>query len=192
MTEVERLPSYLEPLAGFKPAKAAQLCAYLSLKSRGCIEKLKLIKLIYFCERAFLSKYSETILWDELYSLPHGPICSATLNCIDGVIALDVCRNYISKNGNLIYPTRVFTKDDLDELSEAEFEVADAVWHQLGRKSASQLRNHSHAVCPEYTEVDRGRVPISYEAVLEAVGRQDAVQVAAELEMHRRIVAQFS
>ena len=59
--------------------------AYFALKSGGVIEKLKLIKLIIFRER-FLSEYHHPMLFDELYSLPHGPICSSTLNGIDGII----------------------------------------------------------------------------------------------------------
>ena len=40
--------SYATPLVGFRSRKAAQLCAYFAGKNAGTIEKLKLIKLLYF------------------------------------------------------------------------------------------------------------------------------------------------
>jgi uncharacterized phage-associated protein len=79
-------PSWAAPLVGFKLKKAAQLAAYFSVQSEGLIEKLKLIKLIYLTERRFIANHKHPMLYDELYSLPHGPICSSTLNGIDGVI----------------------------------------------------------------------------------------------------------
>ncbi len=72
------------PSAGFRSQKTAQICAFFASRNRSPIDKLKLIKLIYFSEREFLSKYNNSMLFDEFYSLPHGPICSNALNGING------------------------------------------------------------------------------------------------------------
>src|SRR3954471_12322396 len=42
-------------------------------------------------------------------SLPHGPVCSSTLNGIDGIIHEDVWEGYIARNGNEILPVRKFS-----------------------------------------------------------------------------------
>ena len=192
MTADPSQPAYLEPLSAFRPEKASQLCAYFALKCERGIEKLKLIKLIYLAEREYLARYSEPILWDEFYSLPHGPICSATLNCIDGHIASDISSSHIVRHGNIVWAVKSFTKDDLDELSEAEFAMADEIWARHKNRTASQLRNFSHQHCPEYTEISRGRVPISYEAVLEAMQHSRPEEAASEIEEYRRVIAQFA
>src|SRR2546430_17436847 len=80
-----------------------------------------------------------------------------------------------------------FTRDELDEISDAEMDVLDSIWKQFGHLTASQLRNYSHDHCPEYTETT-GRIPIAYREVLEALGvsEQDAEQIEREIAEFRR------
>lgn len=185
----EYIPPYAEPLAGFQSRKAAQLVAYFALASEGVIEKLKLIKLVYLSERAFLKEHQFPMLFDEMYSLKNGPICSSTLNGIDGVIHGSVWSDFIAKNGNKVIAKRRFERDDLDELSDAELAVADAIWIQFKDKTSSQMRNYTHQHCPEYTEVESGRLPISYRDVLEALGDPDAEAIDREIRDVRRAEA---
>jgi uncharacterized phage-associated protein len=175
------IPSYAVPLAGFNSCKAAQVCAFFATKSEGQIDKLKLIKLVYLSERHFLSQYHLPMLFDELYSLPHGPICSSTLNGIDCVIDRDEWSRYIQMHGNRAVSVKSFSDEELDELSEAEIECLSATWSEFGHKTASQLRNWTHLHCPEYTEITRGRVPISYADVLKALDDKDAELVDREI-----------
>src|SRR2546430_9961324 len=116
----DSIPSYLLPLIGFRTRKAAQICAYIALKSGGIIEKLKLIKLVYLSERSFLGSYRTPMLFDELYSLPHGPICSSTLNGINGAVHDEVWSEYIARNGNLVIAFKKFDRGSLDEISRSE------------------------------------------------------------------------
>jgi uncharacterized phage-associated protein len=166
-------PNYLAPLVGFRSRKAAQLCALFALKSQGVVEKLKLIKLIYFSERRVLAEHHRPMLFDELFSLPHGPICSSTLNGIDGAIHGHIWDDFVARNGNNIVAMKKFTRDDFDEVSDEELDAVEEVWRELGHMTASQLRNYSHNNCAEYTETT-GRVPIAYREVLEALGVPEA------------------
>jgi uncharacterized phage-associated protein len=175
-------PSYLAPLVGFRSRKAAQICAYFALQSTGIIEKLKLIKLVYLAERRFLKEWRQPILFDELFSLPHGPICSSTLNGIDGLLHEDIWGDFVSRNGNQIVANKKFSRGDLDEISDAELEALKATWRRFGHLTASQLRNYSHDHCPEYTETT-GRIPISYRELLEAVGASDREAESVEREI---------
>ncbi|MCX7313733.1 MAG: Panacea domain-containing protein [Alphaproteobacteria bacterium] len=162
-------PSYLAPLVGFRSRKAAQLCAFFALKSQGVIEKLKLIKLIYFSERRVLAEHHRPMLFDELFSLPHGPICSSTLNGIDGAIHGQIWDDFVARNGNNIVAMKKFDRNDFDEVSDEELDAVEKIWDELGHMTASQLRNYSHKYCAEYTETT-GRIPIAYREVLEALG----------------------
>ena len=169
------------PLVGFRSRKAAQLCNYFAMKSEGMIEKLKLINLLYFAERKFLSENHYPMLFDEYYSLPHGPICSSALNGIDGIIHEEIWDNYIARNGNIVVAIKSLTRDELDEVSDVELSVVDEVWKELGHMTASQLRNYSHLNCPEYTETE-GRIAISYKQILRALGEKDADILANDIE----------
>jgi uncharacterized phage-associated protein len=175
------IPNFLVPLVGFKSRKAAQIAAFFALKStvpnRGTIEKLKLIKLIYFSERESLGLHHLPMLFDEFYSLPHGPICSATLNGIDGKLDEsdeNIWGEFIARNGNVVVAMKKFTRENLDAISNAEIKILKFIWHRFGNMTASQLRNYSHENCPEYTEVNDGRIPISYRQVMEALGFEKA------------------
>ena len=171
-------PPWAQPSAGFRSRKAAQICAYFSSRSGGHIEKLKLIKLIYLSERKFLSSYHHPMLFDELYSLPHGPICSSTLNGIDDVIHEELWNEYVLKDGNVIVAVKAMNRDDLDHVSDAEMEVIAGIWDEFATMTASQIRNYTHDHCPEYTETSKARIPISYQQLFEALGEADAVDIS--------------
>ena len=180
-------PEWTYPIAGFRSRKAAQICVYFATKnkgreSKGTIEKLKLIKLIYFAERRFLSKYHHPMLFDELYSLPHGPICSSTLNGINGVIHDELWSNFIARSGNIVVAIKNLNQADLDEISNSEMEVLSITWAEFGKMIPSELRNYSHKHCPEYTETEKSRIPISYEQIFEALGEKDAGEIAREID----------
>lgn len=121
------------------------------------------------------------MLFDEYYSLPHGPICSSTLNGINGVIHENLWDEYIARNGNIVVAVKSVKRDDLDHISDAELEVLQGVWQQFSGLTASQIRNYTHEHCPEYTETDKARIPISYRQILEALGEADAVDIAREI-----------
>ncbi len=188
---IDTIPRYLNPNPAFRNRKAAQACAFFSVKCETGLDKLKLIKLIYLAEREHLSSRSRPILWDELYSLPHGPIGSSTLNGIDGNIHEEIWRSFIARHGNKIFAVRRFDRDDLDELSNAELRTLASVWERYGHMSASQLRNFTHDHCPEYTETDGKRIPIDYAKLLVAVGmtEEDALIVESELLAWRKAEA---
>lgn len=179
--------SFAAPLAGFRSRKAAQLCAHFAVKNGGTIEKLKLIKLIYLTEREFLGDNHHPMLFDEMYSLPNGPICSSTLNGIDGVIHGETWDQFIARNGNIVVALKAFLRDDLDEISNAEMRVANRIWLAFGKMTASQIRNYTHEHCAEYTETQRKRIPILYRDILDALDIDDAEEVDREINEMRRL-----
>jgi uncharacterized phage-associated protein len=180
-------PAYAAPVIGFRSRKAAQMSAFFALKSNGgLIDKLKLIKLIYLSERAFLKDNHYPMLFDELYSLPNGPICSGTLNGIDGIIHSEIWDDFVARTGNRILPIKHFTRQDFDEISDAELDVLEQTWSKFGHMSAFKIRDYTHTDCPEYTEITSGRIPISYKEVFEALGEPDAALLDEEIADLRR------
>ena len=181
-----------EPLVGFRSKKGAQVAAFFAVKERP-MEKLKLIKLIYLSEREFVSTHGEPMLYDELFSLPHGPICSSCLNAIDGKLEDKIWDKYLTKDKTKnILAKKLFEREELDELSDAEVDVLDAIWDSFGFMTASQIRNYTHKNCPEYTEIERGRVPILYRDILRAAGDEDADEIEDRIGAARRNEAVLS
>lgn len=173
-------------LIGYRAEKAAQMAAYFAARSGRTIDKLKLIKLLYLAEREYVSRYQMGMLFDEYYSLPHGPICSSTLNGINGKGDVKTWDKYIKRQDRSVSSVENFNRDDLDRVSDAEMAVLDAVWEQFGWMSTSAIRKYTHLNCPEYTEIDAGRVPISYQEMLDALGVPSASEVAKDIAALRR------
>jgi uncharacterized phage-associated protein len=179
-------------LAGFKASKAAQQCAYFAAQERAGVEKLKLIKLIYLAEREFVSRHGHPMLYDELFSLPHGPICSSTLNGINGENNSDVWSSYIKRSGKVVTPTKSLARSDLDQVSDAEIDVLETIWKQFGHMTSSEIRRYTHDHCPEYTEIEKGRIPISYSELFVALGEQFPQEAEDEIRRFRKAEALLS
>ncbi|GBF27413.1 hypothetical protein MnTg02_02466 [bacterium MnTg02] len=160
---------------GFEEQKAAQISAFFAAKNGGSIEKLKLIKLIYLSEREFVSQHGHPMLFDELYSLPHGPICSSALDGINQNLTNDVWKVNISKEQKNDIETKLTADtENFDHISKAEYAVLCSIWESFGFMTSNQLRNYTHKNCPEYTEVEKGkRMPISYRDLFEALDFDD-------------------
>lgn len=181
------------PVVGFMSAKAAQVAAYFVAMAGGRIEKLKLAKLGYLAERRHLDRYDTPITYDELYSLPHGPICSHSLNGIDGKTHDSKQWNRISPHGRgLVVGKSQISREEVDELNDAEVETLEGVWAEFGKFSGNQLRAWTHEPdnVPEYVDVGEGRrMPIDYREMLKALGKSDEVAqtIVDRIASHRRL-----
>jgi hypothetical protein len=74
----------LELIPGYDVRKAAHAAAFFALKQGGAINVLKLSKLLYLAERGFIEQFDAPMFYDDLASLPDGPVTSITLNLING------------------------------------------------------------------------------------------------------------
>ena len=176
-----------QPPAGFRSRKAAQICAYFAGRSDGGrIDKLKLSKLVYLAERSYLAEHHRPMLFDDFYSLAHGPVCSGTLLGVEGRADRKLWDEYIRRHGlDTIVAVRSMKRQDLDHVSDAELEILDLTWKRFSARSPSSLRNYTHTACPEYTEISEGSKPISYLEVFRALGRDDAEELDREVRHMR-------
>lgn len=179
-------------LIGFRSQKAAQIAVFFVGQCGGTTEKLKLAKLIYLAEREFISRYGQPMLYDELYSLPHGPICSSSLDGIRRGTGNKLWATFFDREGKNIILKKRIKRDDLDEVSDAELGVAKDVWESFGWMTSAQIWKYTHKHCPEYTEVTSGRLPISYKDVLTALRVPNASYLADRIDETRRIESIFS
>lgn len=174
------------PLVGYRSEKAAQVVAYFLLKGGGKMDKLKLVKLLYLTERESAQHRGRPMLYDEYYSLKHGPICSSSLNGLNGELDVEVWSRYIAKDGRKdVYVCKGVAQAYLDQLSRSDIDIIARVWESFGWMTASQIRNWTHRHCAEYVEVEAGRLPITLKQMALAIGYPDADAFENEVAEYR-------
>jgi uncharacterized phage-associated protein len=175
-------------LVGFRARKAAQVAAFFTISAGGKIDKLKLIKLIYLAERESAAQRDHLMLNDQYYSLEHGPICSATLNGINGRADTGAWRKYINLTDKTVTVRRSTARDDLDQISNSDLEILKKVWSEFGHMKPMEIRQWTHDHCPEYQDVPAGKsLPIPCEDIFEALGKPNAIAMAEEIQARRRL-----
>lgn len=184
---MDRTTENFPALIGFKSRKAAQVAAFFAAKKESHIEKLALVKLIYLAERDFMSKYSHPMLYDEFFSLRNGPVCSSALNGINGQLDKSTWSHFIilEENKN-VKAVKKFTREQHDEISDAEMEMLESTWTSFGWMTSAQIRDYTHKNCPEYTEIETGRLPIFYKDIFKALGKPNADELEEEINAYRR------
>lgn len=172
---------------GFDHVKGAQIAAFFVEKQHGPIDKLKLIKLIYLAERLSFERRARPMNFDDFFSLPHGPIASSALNGINGK-AGDSAWSALKLIGNKVC---LVADIGTDHLSKNELRLLEETWDRFGKMGAIELRNWTHDHCSEYFEVDGGRASITYDEILQAVGVENAEEVARDLRRFQREVGRL-
>lgn len=169
----------------YEPRKAAQLIAYLILRSGGrSLNVLKAVKLVYLVDRESIRNFGFPVLDEKRYSMPHGPVNSLTYGHINGEYDLESCgwSNFLEdrEHHTVALARPDIDVDDLDELSEADLQCADAVWDRFGNMSPWQLRDWTHDPrnIPEWEDPNGGSSIIPLQRILHAVGVENAEEFA--------------
>lgn len=179
----------------FDDQKAGQVAAFFVSAGGGHMDVIKLIKLIYLADRAFMDKCGLPITFDRLVSMPHGPVNSQTYECIQGLADCSGWEEWISARKNHVVALRKpASRNCLDELSDAEIDTLAEVWERFGRMGKWEIRDWTHNNCLEWRDPDGSSYPISYASVFQALGRNQAAseELAANIESHRQIDKLFA
>jgi uncharacterized phage-associated protein len=185
-------PPEWTPVAGFDEEKAAQIAGYFTQCSNQPIGKMKLIKLFYLSEREFLDRHLVPMTFDEFYSMKDGPIASSSLNGINGNLAKELWSSWIKLDGIKVSAARMIkSREEFDRLSDANIEVLDHIWKKFGAYSDKEIWDYVHDPknVPEYTKVETGRAGIRYDDILDALKKDSAETIAAEIRMMQREAA---
>jgi len=145
-------------LLEFDHKKATQAINYLTKKEGGQIDKLKLIKLVYFADRFHLRRYGRLIANDAYLAMPLGPVGSSVKDIAEFSDFLDTTEReyaatYLGQGG--IENTIVSIADvDTEVFSKSELEALDFAYNEFGDKSAPALVDIAHRY-PEWNKFKR-------------------------------------
>lgn len=172
----------MEPV--FNERKATQVAASFIKLSGGKLNYMKLVKLMYLAERQALLKWGRPITYDLYFSLPHGPILSATLDLINEsrqINSAHIWSAYISAPDK--YEVTLQKDCPSDELSEVEENIIKEIFRQYGHFNEWELVDHLHSVLPEWKDPNSSSIPISYRDILMTSGESEEEINAIEEEI---------
>lgn len=166
MTEaiIVRDGRYMEIRFKFDDRKALQAMAYAVARSKG-MDKIVLMKLMYFADRDHFIKNGKPITGGRLVAMPYGPLVSECLDMLDvgswGQVNAFECLHLDDNRLTL----RKACGTDL--LSESEFAELDAQLSKLAAMGSRAYVDEAHAAA-EYREKYRRRTSktIPFETVL--------------------------
>lgn len=130
--------------------KVITVLNYLARKI-GPVDKLKVVKLLYFIDKRHFIQYGRFVTNDCYIKMPLGPVPSKVLDVIDnpedmlGKATLDYLRDNISIDVSTNNRTITSCKEpDIEELSRSEIKIIDQVIAEYGGYPASRLVDLTH------------------------------------------------
>lgn len=143
--------------------KAIHVLLWFLNKHCGKLNRVKLVKLVFFADREHLAKYGRPIVGGNYYALPYGPVCSELLTDIqdsdsDATLPFE-------NDSHDICSLESHVNEDI--LSESDIEVLETIEREYGIHDPFKLSDITHELKaykkndPEAKGV--GRLPLSYE-----------------------------
>jgi len=132
--------------AGRKPikfeydsAKATHAMLWLLHKHGGAMDKLKLVKLIFYADREHLAKFGRPIAGGHYVAMIHGPVPSELLDNL----------NHAAEGSGLLFQvvgTKIIALSSAneDELSESDIQVLEQTNSVFGYHDTFALRDLTH------------------------------------------------
>ena len=159
----------------FDERKATQAAAQFIAMAGGKINYMLLMKLLYLMDRQTIAQWGRPVTGDEYFSMKYGPVLSEVLDLITNPPEPSVnsyWSQHISSASNYIVSLTSDPGDD--ELSENEENIIRNTHTAYGGYNQFVLAEHLHEALPEWTPVERGRVPIEIRAILKASNKSES------------------
>jgi len=123
-----------------------QTISFLIEQKKGKLDKLSLLKLIFFADKYHIMKYARSITNDTYYAMKYGPVASNVKNILDfdflGEDEKKYIERYLMKNGNQIDIKEKFEKYNM--LSETDKEALQFAYENFGKYKTFDLVDITH------------------------------------------------
>lgn len=169
---------------GFDERKSTQLAAQFLSLAGGKMEYIRLIKLLYIADREALRRWQYPLTGDTYYSLRHGPIVSSIYDLVTEDPEFSEPTFWGTHIKTSRYDVLLEREPSTDALAPAEITLVHEIHKKYEDTNTWNLVKMTHEEFPEWEPPGVSRVPITYEAILKAVGvdEDEAKERAAEIE----------
>ena len=179
----------------FNEVKTTQAAARLLSRGGGRMTIRKLVTLLYLTDHQALLRWGRPVTFDAYFSLPQGPIPSATLDEINESIAPEdpsYWHTVISERSGQSVELLRSDPPPRTELSPAEEELLDQIWDEFGDQSDRELCDYSRSL-PEWQDPEGSRRPIHVQDILvgEGFSRDAALEIERTLEAESDFAQRF-
>ncbi|MCL2824464.1 MAG: Panacea domain-containing protein [Polyangiaceae bacterium] len=155
----------------FDANKATDAVALLVKLAGGQLNRVAVLRLLYFAERDAIATYGSVITRVTFFAMRHGPVASEVLDLIKGKITSNRWSEYLMTVGDNL----VLKQEPSDDyLCEAHEELIRKHWdthkHSFNPTTyPTALVQYSHSL-PEWVDPGEGRVQITKRQLLEING----------------------
>lgn len=142
--------------------KTTQAAARLLSRGGGRMKVRRLVTLLYLTDRQALLHWGRPLTFDTYFSLPQGPIPSATLDKINESVPPEdpsYWHTVISERSGQSVELLGSDPPPHAELSPADEELLDQIWDEFGDQSDRELCDYSRSL-PEWQDPEGSRRPI--------------------------------
>jgi uncharacterized phage-associated protein len=157
-------------LMPYNPAfeqRVSEAASVLLRKSNGRMNYMKLIKLLYLAERKTFETKGRPLTYDNLSSLPRGPVLSTTLDLIkNNSKSNGTWKHYYEINGKSIKVKNEFPK--YKKLSPADVRIIEEVFTEYGHLGQYELAKITEEL-PEWKNPGQSSSPIELRDLLQVM-----------------------
>jgi hypothetical protein len=170
----------------YDEVKATQVGTLLLMLNNNEMDYLKFIKLLYNVERESINRWTRPLMFDDLFSMPHGQVVSKTLDRVkpenQGVETF--WREHIVNQNNNV---QLIKSADIDRLSRAEIILIKEMSDRYKDKSALEMReeHHNPSLFPEYKDPGDSNIRTTYDTLLKCLGKTDEQIQDFKVELSR-------
>lgn len=143
----------------------------------------KLIKLLYLTDREALKRWNCPLTGDKYCWMDNGPILSGVLDRIRGTLSFPRESFWNSCFVTTNYEIHIKSDPGDKRLSTAERDLIDSIFERFRNHTYGEMIELTHDL-PECVDMSKRRAePLTYERILNAVGKgQQAERIAEEIE----------
>lgn len=157
----------------YNEIKATQVAAILLGLNGGEMDYAKCIKLLYNIEREALNRWLRPVIFDDLFSLPHGQVVSKTLDRakFENQSNKSFWRDHLvtDSNDNI----RLIKECGREKLSRAEIDLTKEIFQKYKDKTTRQMFDEykDPKLFPEWKDPHRSSIETTYSDLLHLLGK---------------------
>jgi hypothetical protein len=169
----------------FETKKILQMIAYLLSLNNNEMNLLKLIKELYLIDRESIDQRDTSISGDVYFSLPHGPVLSATLNLLNDLDKDNrdnPFADFLETKQAQYYPDIVLKNNPGDDyLSIKDKQYIEKISKQFQKHSPMEIENYTHKL-PEWTDPKGSNIKIRFQDIMRALDKTEQEIIVAKQE----------